>query len=58
MKRGVRSAQTKKSLNPHAFRQQIVEIVRAARKPSELAKKFGCDETNIAARLPYPVYLP
>jgi transposase len=30
-----------------AFREQIVELVRAGRKPSELAKEFGCHVTSI-----------
>ena len=29
------------------FRQQMVELVAAGRKPSELAKEFGCHETSI-----------
>jgi len=28
------------------FRQQMVELVAAGRKPSELAKEFGCHETR------------
>lgn len=31
------------------FRQQIVELVKAGRKPSELAREFGCHETSISA---------
>ena len=31
------------------FRQQMVELVRAGRKPSELAKEFGCHDTSIGA---------
>ena len=31
------------------FRQQMVELVRAGRKPSELAKEFGCHDTSISA---------
>ena len=34
---------------PQAFRQQIIDLVHAGRKPSELAKEFGCHETSIAA---------
>ena len=34
---------------PQAFRQQMVELVHAGRKPSELAKEFGCHETSITA---------
>ncbi len=30
------------------FRQQMVELVKAGRKPSELAKEFGCHETSIS----------
>jgi transposase len=30
-----------------AFRQQRVELVAAGRRPSELAKEFGCHETSI-----------
>ena len=32
---------------PDAFRQQMVELVHAGRKPSELAMEFGCHETSI-----------
>jgi transposase len=32
---------------PAAFRQQMVELVAAGRRPSELAKEFGCHETSI-----------
>jgi transposase len=32
---------------PAAFRQQMVELVAACRRPSELAKEFGCHETSI-----------
>ena len=31
------------------FRQQMVELVAAGRKVSELAKEFGCHETSISA---------
>lgn len=31
------------------FRQQMVGLVRAGRKPSELAKEFGCHDTSIGA---------
>ena len=34
---------------PQAFRQQIIDLVHAGRKPSELAKEFGCHETSITA---------
>ncbi len=30
------------------FRQQMVELVKAGRRPSELSKEFGCHETSIA----------
>jgi transposase len=32
---------------PAEFRQQMVELVAAGRRPSELAKEFGCHETSI-----------
>ena len=32
---------------PPQFRQQMVELVGAGRKPRELAKEFGCHETSI-----------
>jgi transposase len=32
---------------PPQFHQQMVELVAAGRKPSELAKEFGCHETSI-----------
>jgi transposase len=32
---------------PAAFRQQMVELVAAGRRPSELAKEFGCHESSI-----------
>jgi transposase len=31
------------------FRQQMVELVKAGRKPSALAKEFGCHDTSISA---------
>ena len=34
---------------PPEFRQQMVELVRLGRKPSDLAKEFGCHETSISA---------
>ena len=34
---------------PQAFRQQMIELVHAGRKPDELAKEFGCHETSITA---------
>ena len=30
------------------FRQQMVELVKAGRKVSELAREFGCHETSIS----------
>jgi len=45
---------------PDEFRQQMVELVKAGRKPTELAKEFGCHETSItkwvrqAGGLPMP----
>ena len=32
---------------PPEFRQQIVELVRAGRKPTELAREFGCSSQSI-----------
>jgi transposase len=32
---------------PPQFRQQMVELVASGRRPSELAKEFGCHETSI-----------
>lgn len=32
---------------PAQFREQMVELVRAGRKPGELAKEFGCHATSI-----------
>jgi transposase len=32
---------------PAQFRQQMVELVQAGRKPSELAKEFGCHTSSI-----------
>jgi transposase len=32
---------------PAAFRQQMVDLVATGRRPSELAKEFGCHETSI-----------
>ena len=31
------------------FRQELVELVGIGRKPSVLAKEFGCHETSISA---------
>jgi transposase len=36
---------------PPEFRQQMVEFVCLGRKPSDLAKEFGCHETSISAGL-------
>jgi transposase len=36
-----------KPLYPAQFREQMVELVRAGRKPGELAKELGCDATSI-----------
>jgi transposase len=33
---------------PAQFREQMIELVRAGRKPGELAKEFGCHETSIS----------
>ena len=33
---------------PAEFRQRMVELVKAGRKPAELAKEFGCHETSIS----------
>ena len=32
---------------PAHFRQQMVELVQAGRKPAELAKEFGCHASSI-----------
>ena len=32
---------------PAQFREQMVELVHAGRKPGELAKEFGCHATSI-----------
>ena len=32
---------------PAQFREQMVELVRAGKKPAELAKQFGCHVTSI-----------
>ena len=32
---------------PAAFRQQMVELVRAGRKPADLAREFGCNVSSI-----------
>jgi transposase len=39
---------TKKPHYAQAFRDQMVELVRNGRKPSELAKEFGCHSSSIA----------
>lgn len=38
---------TSKPPYPTQFRQQMVELVQAGRKPSELAKEFNCHVTSI-----------
>ena len=40
---------TPKPPYPEAFRQQIVELVRAGRGPTELAREFGCNASSIHA---------
>ena len=32
---------------PAQFREQMVELARAGKKPGELAKEFGCHATSI-----------
>lgn len=39
----------RKGAYPPEFRQQMVELSRVGRKPSELAQEFGCHETSISA---------
>ena len=38
---------TPKQPYPAQFREQMIELVRTGRKPSELAKEFGCHATSI-----------
>ena len=38
---------TFKQLYPAQFRQQMIDLVRAGRKPGELAREFGCHATSI-----------
>ena len=38
---------TPKPPYPAQFRQQMIELVAAGRRPSELAREFGCHETSI-----------
>ena len=38
---------TPKQPYPAQFREQMIELVRAGRKPCELAKEFGCHATSI-----------
>jgi len=38
----------RKGAYPPEFRQQMVELVRVGRKPSDLAREFGCHETSIS----------
>ena len=40
---------TPKPPYPAAFRQQMVELVRAGRGISDLAREFGCNASNIHA---------
>lgn len=42
---------TAKPPYPAQFRDQMVELVRAGRKPGELAKEFGCHTTSILNRV-------
>jgi transposase len=39
----------RKGAYPPEFRQQLVELVRVGRKPSELAQEFGCHDISISA---------
>jgi len=32
---------------PAQFRQQMIDLVATGRRPSELAREFGCHETSI-----------
>ena len=32
---------------PAQFREQMIELVKAGRKPGELVKEFGCHDTSI-----------
>ncbi len=38
---------TPKPPYPAQFREQMIELVRAGRKPGELAREFGCHVTSI-----------
>ena len=38
---------TPKPPYPEQFREQMIELVRAGKKPGELAKEFGCHATSI-----------
>ena len=38
---------TPKPPYPAQFREQMIELVRAGRKPGELSKEFGCHATSI-----------
>ena len=40
---------TPKPPYPAAFRQQMVELVRVGRKPSDLAREFGCNVSSVHA---------
>ncbi len=37
---------------PAPFRQQMIELVRAGRGISDLARKFGCNEPHRVSRRP------
>ena len=40
---------TPKPPYPPAFRQQMVELVRAGRKPADLAREFKCNASSVHA---------
>ena len=42
---------TPKSPYPAQFRQQMIDLVATGRRPSELAREFGCHETSILSWL-------
>jgi len=43
----VNKPRTSKPPYPAQFREQMIELVRAGRKPGELAQEFGCHVTSI-----------
>jgi transposase len=43
----VNKSHTHKPPYPAQFREQMIELVRAGRKPGELAREFGCHVTSI-----------